>query len=280
MTSSATDTYLSMFMAMPSLSPLSLLAVFLFTFARIIPIVVIAPFFGQKNVPNPVRVMLSMSLALLFFPSNLLAVPNAISSDLFIGLLIKELLMGFVLGFFVLVPFLVVQMAGTMIDHQRGSSSLQVSDPTTQSQTSPIGVLYNYILIILFFSLNGPFIFFDGLARSYELLPVDRFIPAIFFRANNPFWKESVQLLQAMMTLAVQFAAPALIGILLTDLFLGIANRLAPQVQIVFLGMSLKSWVGLALIAAGWALLWQVMEKECLIWLRHMQRLMEQSLVL
>jgi type III secretion protein T len=69
-----------------------------------------------------------------------------------------------------------------------------------------------------------------------------------------------------MMSIATQLSAPALIGILLTDLFLGIANRLAPQVQIVFLGIALKSWVGIALLTAAWGMMIQVMSKQSTSW--------------
>ena len=51
-----------------------------------------------------------------------------------------------------------------------------------------------------------------------------------------------------------QLAAPALIMILMTDFFLGIANRLAPQVQITFLGMPLKSLLALVIVFFGWTL--------------------------
>ena len=75
------------------------------------------------------------------------------------------------------------------------------------------------------------------------------------------------------MRIAAQLAAPALIGILLTDLFLAIANRLAPQVQIVFLGIALKSWVGIALLTAAWALMIQVMMNESVGWFQTLNSL-------
>jgi type III secretory pathway component EscT len=78
-----------------------------------------------------------------------------------------------------------------------------------------------------------------------------------------------------MMNIATQLAAPALIGVLLTDLFLGIANRLAPQVQIVFLGIALKSWVGIALLTAAWGLMLQVMSKESIRWFQTVNWLIQ-----
>jgi type III secretion protein T len=194
----------------------------------------------------------------------------------YIGYLTKEILIGAILGFLAAVPFYIAQMAGSLIDHQRGSSSLQVTDPSTQSQTSSIGLLYNYVLIALFFSLNGPFLFLDGLASSYELIPVDGLISPTLFNLKTTFWNQIFHLFATVMNLAIQLSAPALIGILLTDMFLGIANRLAPQVQIVFLGISLKSWVGIALLAAAWALIIKVMGQETLSWIKSLNQMIKQ----
>jgi type III secretion protein T len=274
---SATDSYASLFLALPNLSPVTALSLFFLTLGRILPLMALAPFLGAKNIPMTIRMMFSVCLVAIFLPQNLmLAKGNLPFNATFIFYMLKELLIGTVLGFLSSVPFLIAQMAGSLIDHQRGSSSLQVTDPTTQTQTSPIGLLYNYVLIAIFFALNGPFIFFDGLATSYQLIPVDGLMSASLFTSDTPFWKEMFSLFATLMNLAIQFAAPALIGVLLTDMFLGIANRLAPQVQIVFLGMSLKSWIGIALMTVAWGLIIKVLGKEAIAWTKNLNHLIEQ----
>lgn len=274
---SATDTYLSLMLSLPHLQPATALSLFFLTLARILPIVALAPFFGAKNVPMPIRIMFSVALVAIFLPHNMMLTKADLPFNLtYIGYLTKEILIGAILGFLAAVPFYIAQMAGSLIDHQRGSSSLQVTDPSTQSQTSSIGLLYNYVLIALFFSLNGPFLFLDGLASSYELIPVDGLINPTLFNMKTPFWNQIFHLFATVMNLAIQLSAPALIGILLTDMFLGIANRLAPQVQIVFLGISLKSWVGIALLAAAWALIIKVMGQETLAWFKSLNQMIQQ----
>lgn len=263
----ATESYLSMFLSLPQLQPMTVLAVFFLTLGRVLPIVGLAPFLGSSNVKGSMRIGYSLALVAVFLPQNLFTVHGDIHySMLFVGYMLKELLIGVILGFLSTVPFVIAQMAGSLIDFQRGASSLQVSDPTTQTQTGPIGLLANFMLIALFFSFNGPFIFFNGLADSYQLIPVDSFINPTIMNNQTPFWKEIYGLASSMMNIAIQLAAPALIGILLTDLFLGIANRLAPQVQIVFLGIALKSWVGIALLTAAWGMMLKVMSQESVNW--------------
>jgi type III secretion protein SpaR/YscT/HrcT len=276
-TVSATESYLSLLLSLPQLEPMTLLSVFFLTLARVIPIMSLAPFLGAKNIPGTLRMLFSVALVAIFLPQNLLHIKhNIFFTQTFIWLFLKELIIGFMLGIFSMVPFLISQMAGSLIDHQRGASSLQVTDPTTQSQTGPIGLLLNQVTIVLFFYLDGPFLFLNGVASSYQLIPIDGMISPFFFQIETPFWKQTVQLIQFMMNLSVQLAAPALIGILLTDMFLGIANRLAPQVQIVFLGIALKSWVGIALMTAAWGMMFQVINKESIQWMHSIQWFIEQ----
>lgn len=268
-TLSATDNYLSLYLSLPHLQPTTVLSVFFLTLSRLLPILTLAPFLGAKNLPMAVRMMFGLALTAIFLPQNLLHVKGEILFGApFIGYMIKELIVGFVIGFFSSVPFFIAQMAGSLIDHQRGSSSLQVTDPTTQSQTGSIGIFYNYVLIALFMSMGGIFFFLEGVATSYQLIPIDGLISRDLFHLNTPFWKKGFKAMEYMFDLSIQLSAPALIGILLTDMFLGIANRLASQVQIVFLGMPLKSWVGIALLTAAWGLIIQVMGKESMSWMK------------
>ena len=274
----ATDNYVSLLTSLPNLEPMTVLSIFFLTLARLLPIMTLAPFLGAKNVPMTIRMLFSVALVAIFLPQNLMTASREIPYGmLFVGSLLKELLLGTVLGFLSTVPFMIAQMAGSLIDHQRGASSLQVSDPTTQTQTGPIGILYNYVLIALFFSLDGPFIFLNGIASSYQLIPVDGILNPALFSLQTPFWKQMFGLLQLMMNLSIQLSAPALVGVLLTDMFLGIANRLAPQVQIVFLGISLKSWVGIALLTVSWGLVVQVMGKESIQWAKALNQLIQHA---
>lgn len=273
----STETYASLLFALPNLQPATVLSLFFLTLARMLPILAIAPFLGSKNVPMVIRMMFAVALVAIFLPQNLMVAKGDLPYGLpFIGFMIKELLIGTILGFLAAVPFYIAQMAGSLIDFQRGAASLQVTDPTTQTQTGAIGLLYNFVLIALFFSLNGPFIFFDGVANSYQLIPVDGFLSPNLFTLQTQFGKGIITLFKTMMNLSIQLSAPALIGIFLTDMFLGIANRLAPQVQIVFLGIALKSWVGIALMTAAWVLIVNVMTKESINWMKYINQLIQQ----
>jgi type III secretion protein T len=73
--------------------------------------------------------------------------------------------------------------------------------------------------------------------------------------------------------LSLQLSAPALIAMLLSDLFLGIANRMAPQVQISFLLWSFKAFVEIAMVWAAWWLTIKQFEIEGNTWLKFFTKL-------
>lgn len=266
---SPTSDYVSYFLNLERFSPDAIFTIFLLGLFRIAPIVSMAPFLGGK-LPGGVKMGLAITITIIFVP-ELIATSKAIFGfDLaFVGYSLKELLMGFVLGFLASIPFYIAQGAGSLIDFMRGSSSLQVQDPTMRTQTSSIGVMFNYILIIVFFQIGGPFYFLDAVFESFQIMPIDKVIPTGFFQLGLPFWKTIIGLGTRILAVSIQLAAPSIVSILMAEMFLGIANRLAPQVQIVFLGMSLKSLLGLGMLWASWFFILKQMSHQSLLWIKN-----------
>jgi type III secretory pathway component EscT len=187
--------------------------------------------------------------------------------------MIKEIFLGYIFGFFLGLPFLIVSTSGLFIDHQRGAASLMTNDPTIQNQTSPVGTLYNLILISTFWAMNGPFYVLDTLYLSYDLIPPGTWINPIFLAEHSAVHERLINALYIFTALSLQLAMPAFLAILMTDTFLGIINRLAPNVQITFLGMGLKSWFALMIVCLGLIPFVSQLEKEIKIWLIQFQEL-------
>ncbi len=269
----ATTDYLSYVLSFPQMPPESLLALLFLGLMRIAPIVTLVPFLGAK-LPGGVKMGLAIALVAIMLPHLITSSTHALSFDMrYVGSLLKELFIGIILAFFGALPFYIVESSGNLIDFQRGSSSLQVTEPTTQTQTSSIGMFYNYIMILVFFEVGGPFLFLDSVLQSYTIVPATSFIDPSLFNSTQPIWGIVAGLLTKVTAISIQLAAPSLVAILMAEMFLGIANRLAPQVQIAFLGMSLKSFLGLALLFAGWFFILKQMGNQSLLWIKDINTL-------
>lgn len=180
------------------------------------------------------------------------------------------------MGFFLGLPFLIVSSSGVLIDHQRGAASLMTNDPTVQNQSSPIGTLYNLVLIVLFFNFDGPFYVIEALLSSYELIPPDKFLSPVFFTTSSLMHERITKTLHIFVEMTLKLAMPGLLVILMTDTFLGIINRLAPQVQITFLGMGLKSWLALLMVAIGWTAFVNEIGIQIVHWLAEFLQLIKE----
>lgn len=264
------DNYVTMFLnnALLSEDPGSVLILLFLFMARILPIIALTPFLGARVLPHPVKVTFALTLFAIFLPHLLQITTTRLSFNMTsLVYFTKEMFIGFSIGFLMSIPFTIVQCAGMFIDHQRGGASLMVNDPTIQNQSSPLGTLFNFVLIYLFFVIDGPFLFIDAIIQSYDVVPPDKLLSSSFFEKSTNFWKVQMQLMHITTRIATQLAAPALIAILMTDVFLGIANRLATQVQITFLGMPLKSLLALTVLCIGWKAFADQMITESYAWL-------------
>jgi type III secretion protein T len=235
-------------------NPGRLVGLFLLTLCRLVPIISIAPFFGQKLMPQVARMAFAVCLSVIFFPHLLLNTsPDLGWNTALMGYALKEVAVGAVMGFLISMPFNIAQMAGSVIDTQRGSSSMVGSDPIMGTQSSTIGSLYNFLTITMFFTLDGPNLFIDAIYKSYNVIHPDQTFPVSFFKnTSGVYWTYMIGLMAKIFALSVQLAAPSLVAILMADIFLGIVGRLAPQIQISFLGMGLKAYSSDIAMWAAW----------------------------
>ena len=260
--------YLFLNSAFNAEQPLAVLTLLFLFLARFLPIIALSPFFGARILPHPVKLTFAISMFVIFLPQLLTVTTTPLGFNPYALVLItKEIFIGLILGMIISMPFNIAQNVGIIIDHQRGGASLMVNDPTIQNQSSPLGTLFNMVLIFLFFLIEGPFIFLNAIISSYDIIPPDKFINPHFFEKSSDFWNMLIRLFNKFMILSMQLCSPALLAILMTDVFLGIANRLAPQVQITFLGMPLKSLLALVVVCFGWKLFSEEMVRQAYNWL-------------
>lgn len=251
------------------------LSLFLLSILRLGPIVRLAPFLGAKVIPGMARMGLILILGVIFFPNILVySSTGPLTFDLvFVGYAVKELILGYILGFFSMIPFLIANSAGIFIDFVRGSSMLMQQDVTLQQQASPLGILYNSIFIVIFYQLGGVWLFFDAITTSYQIMPPSAWFNTNFFSLTTPLWKHAITILHSIIAISLQLAAPSLVAILMAEVFLGIANRLAPQVQIIFLGMPIKSLLGIFFLWAGWFFILPQGNKHLFSWFRSLEQI-------
>ena len=112
------ENYISLYQAaIGEEDPSRFFGLFFLFLGRILPIIGLAPFFGAKVLPHPVKMALAISLFAIFLPQLLFLTTTPLGFNItLITYFLKELLVGVILGYFVTIPFIIVQNAGIMID--------------------------------------------------------------------------------------------------------------------------------------------------------------------
>jgi len=170
--------------------------------------------------------------------------PGEPNMGLVVILGMKEAVIGFLLGFFAAVPFWVAENVGNLIDNQRGATMGEVYSPLSGTQVSTTGIFFTQIVSTVFFVSGAIFLFLGALYKSYAIWPV--FGDWVGFAPDSP--TQILTALDTMLRTTVVIAAPVIIVMFLATLGLGLVNRTAPQLNVFFLSMPVKSALGIAML--------------------------------
>lgn len=209
------------------------------------------PFFSNQILPAMAKFALFTTLILPAIPhghASLLAYTQEsgpITATVFLLLLFKESLLGIIVGFATALIFRVPGMVGDFIDNQRGTSIAQVFNPAQGDQSSNLGAFLGQVFIVWFLLSGGLTSLLTLLYESYRVVPPTAFLP----RFERATLDALISIFAATLHLLVVLAAPMIFIMMLVDLSLGLANRFAPQLNVFFLAMPIKSVVALFALA-------------------------------
>lgn len=250
------------------------LRLFTLGLARWLPVVTLAPFLGGRLVLGPVKVGVATLLTLFVLPglSQQAPLPLDVSRIDWLVMLLREISFGLVLGIAASLVIWGAEMGGTFLDTVRGGTVANVLLPQTQLQTSVLGNFYFQLFLVLFLSLGGHRLFLSAVFSSYELLP-----PFATTLRGEGLAAAFISASARAFVLAAKLIAPALVVVIFLDVALGLANRLAPQFNVFFLSLPLKSVAALLALALSLyytASLGEEAFEEHHVWLQHTLRTM------
>ncbi len=215
---------------------------------RVLGMASVIPFLTGKPVPRYVVVGFSMVLAIFVYP-NIAPAQHVPLTDDFLQLFmlyIKEVFFGIAIGFAVAILFYGLESAGQMIDNQRGMSIARVLIPQLGEQGSLTGTYLFQLAIVLYLAMGGHRLFLSSFFQSFATLPVLEFPragPGLF-----PMMDLFIKISGEVLLIALQLAAPIIISIFVADIILGVANRVAPQINVWELGFNVKGYVGILML--------------------------------
>ena len=217
----------------------------LWPLTRILGLVASAPLFGHASVPNQVKVLLGVLLALIIAPT-VPAVP-AIDPMSYAGLLIlvQELLIGLAMGFAMRLVFAAIEYAGELASSTMGFSFASFFDPTTQGRSAAISQFLSMVATMAFLAVNAHLVLLAALSESFISLPISS--SPISLAAPL----ELARLGSRIFSAGLQLSLPIIAALLITNVALGILTRAAPQLNIFGIGFPITLGVGMLTLSVA-----------------------------
>lgn len=222
-----------------------ILLTFMVLTPRLLAAFSILPFLNREVMPGLVRNSAALVFVLILYPMGApLTAGNLPAYPLLVALIAKEVFLGCLMGFLAGVLFWAAEGMGIFIDNQRGAGMGGFFDPISGSQTSSLGTLLLQLITVLFFSGGGFLLLLGVIFESYRVWPVFSFFPHLTPGFSDFFLAQA----DRIMRLTVLLGGPIVIVMFISEIGLGLINRFAPQLNVFFISMPIKSGIAVFLL--------------------------------
>ncbi len=231
----------------------SAMAAVTFAGVRVSGVMLFAPLFNHTAMPPRVKAGFAFGLTVLLYPvyrgqTELLTGSHWVAS--IAGELVVGIMLGLTLQFF----FEAAQLAGHICGVQAGFALATLFDPQSQADSPALAILFQLVALLCLLQLNVHHWVLRGLGASFRYLP-----------PGGLQWHEGalhslVHAAGAIWLAGVQLAAPVIAATLALDIGLGFLARAAPQMPVLYLGISLKGVLGLSVLVGAlrfWPSIWE-----------------------
>jgi flagellar biosynthesis protein FliR len=211
-------------------------------FCRVLAMFSAAPVLGEASVPVPVRVLLSLVMAVVLLP---VAQPASYIDPFSLAgavATVEQAVVGGVIGLAFHLTMSVILVLGYVVSSQMGLSMAVMNDPINGTSSDVVSSLLSIVCILVFFSVDGHLVLTGVMGASLRAWPVGTGWDALTLQtvAFNVAWVFSAAML---------LAVPVVFAMFVVQIGFGFLNRVAPALNLYSLGFALVTLFGLFMLS-------------------------------
>lgn len=225
------------------LSPSNLI-LFVVVFTRFSGMMMTAPLISKYPIPPQIKIWFMATITFIIFPIVMaksgFQVPTNMPALTLI--LLKEFIVGYIIGFVANVVFVGVELAADLVSMQMGLTAAQAMDPTT-GDTSPVfGQAYTILASFVFIGMNAFQWVFTAVYKSFQIIP-----PGYQIVITGNLAQNVIYITSQMFIIGLSVALPIFSVLLITDFLLGFVAKMMPKMNIFMVALPVKIYLGLLL---------------------------------
>lgn len=214
---------------------------------RVSAILVVFPIFSSNVVPPLVRILFAFCLSTALFPAikstSGIAATEYLNSNLLIAaLVIKEALVGIVVGFMAKIIFESISFGFAYMGMQMGFGFSNLYDPNTEVASPVVSNFVMVIVSLLFIAMDGHHLMINAIAETFTVLPLG----VATFTKKLSLYVFDVG--TSVFIIAVRIAAPIAVVIFLMNLGFGLIARAIPQINVLLVSFTVNILVGILVL--------------------------------
>ena len=230
---------------------LSQAPVFLLIFARIFAMLLVLPMFSMRSASRVAKVALAGYMAFFIFGTcdlsyylPYIAQDGSFSMEYFL-ILIGEVLIGIILGFFITMIFSAFSTAGQFLAFQMGFSAASSYDSLSQVENPLMGQFFNLIAMLVFMQTHWfQKLFLQGLVTSFSSLNAISIV-----QSTESIVKFVMSGLSSLFVDALVISLPVMGSLFLISICTGLLTKAAPQMNLLSEGFPIMILVAFTIIA-------------------------------
>ncbi len=214
----------------------------LLVFLRISGCVLFNPILGRRNIPAVFNIGLCLILTVFIYPLVPRQEIEINSFIVFFVCALKELALGFLIGYIIQMFLAVIVMGGETMDMQIGLSMSKVYDPQSNVSMPLSASLINAMFYLVFFASNAHLTLIKIFTELCVVAPYgDRAIsPDIF--------KNLAGLFSLALVYSIKMSFPVLAAEMISEMAVGLIMRAVPQIDVFVLNIQLKLIIGFVVL--------------------------------
>lgn len=201
------------------------------------------PIFGYSTVAPRIRISLAVILTFIIAPGVGESFHTEYTSvAVLVFDVMREIMVGLIVGFGARLIFEVFTLAGGFVSFQMGLAIMNVLDPNSGTNVPVIGNFWLMVIVTFFIVTNSHHFLVEVIYFNFEAIPLTE---AAFDPVTGQYLVRAGSLIYE---LAVRFAAPMMILMLLSDVAIAFAARVMPQLNIFFISLPMKIGIGIFMV--------------------------------
>lgn len=214
----------------------------LLIFMRMTGCVVFSPIFGRTNIPIVIRVGLTLMLSI--FSYQLVPVRDVQLAGflVFFITMLRELLLGYLVGFIIQMFLAVILISGENMDMQIGISMSKIYDPQSNISMPITGSMINAMFFLLFFATGAHLTLIQIFVRLCVMVPYGE------LAIDRQIFSHLIELMRLILIYAIKMSLPVMASQLITEFAVGLLMKAVPKLNIFVINIQIKVILGFGML--------------------------------